>query len=294
MGIVIIGASGQLGSDLMRRLAGEEVVPLTHRDLDVCDHGATRAALERLKPTVVINTAAYHRVDECEDNVERSFQVNGYAVRNLAEVCRDLNAVLVHLSTDYVFGGERHLPYGEEDRPMPLNVYGVSKLAGEHLLQATWDRHFIVRSSGLYGTAGASGKGGNFVETMVRLARDGRPIRVVDDQVLTPTFTEDLARKIGELIQTEAYGLYHVTNGGECSWYEFARTIFELLNLKPNLAATTTAAFGARARRPSYSVLRHSRLSALGLDDLRPWRDALREYLREKGYLGDESSRHRV
>ncbi|HXH07154.1 MAG TPA: dTDP-4-dehydrorhamnose reductase [Vicinamibacterales bacterium] len=292
MRIVVIGASGQLGTDLMRSLGREEAIPLTHRDLDVCDHTAARAALERSKPTVVINTAAYHRVDECEENVERSFRVNAYAVRALAEICRELDAVLVHLSTDYVFGGERRLPYGEEDRPMPLNVYGVSKLAGEHLLQAAWHRHFIVRSSGLYGTAGASGKGGNFVETMLRLAREGKPIRVVDDQVLTPTFTKDLARKIRELISTEAYGLYHVTNEGECSWYEFARTIFELLGLTPDLAPTTTAAFGARARRPSYSVLRHGRLRALGLDDLRPWRDALQEYLREKGYLGDEGARH--
>jgi len=287
MRVAIIGATGQLGTDLTRAMGHRDVVSLSHRDIEVCDPEAAARVLRQIRPDVVVNTAAYHRVDECEDHPALAFEVNACGVKNLAEVCRELQATLVHLSTDYVFDGERRTPYTEEAAPAPLNVYGVSKLAGERLLQVSWERHFIVRSSGLYGTAGASGKGGNFVETMLKLARGGKPIRVVDDQVLTPTFTEDLARKIDQLIETDAYGLYHVTNDGACSWYEFARTIFDLVGMSVDLAPTTTAAIGARARRPAYSVLAKARLKAMGLDDLRPWPDALGEYLRKKGYRVD-------
>jgi dTDP-4-dehydrorhamnose reductase len=284
MRTVLIGAAGQLGTDLARMLAKEHLIALTHRDVEVCDHRATRDLLAGLRPRVVINTSAYLRVDDCEDQVARAFEVNAFAVRNLAEACASVDAMLVHLSTDYVFGGEWREPYHERDRPAPVNVYGVSKLAGEQLVQASGARHLIVRSSGLYGTAGASGKGGNFVETMVRLARDGKPIRVVDDQILTPTFTEDLARKIVQLIKKDAVGLFHVTNHGACSWYEFARAIFELAGLRPDLTPTTTEAFGSRARRPAYSVLENGRLGELGLDDLPLWSESLAAYLRRKGY----------
>jgi dTDP-4-dehydrorhamnose reductase len=189
------------------------------------------------------------------------------------------------MSTDYVFGGEKRAPYTEDDAPNPLNVYGVSKLAGEYFVRALCPKHFIVRTSGLYGVAGSSGKGGNFVETMIRLAKEGKPIRVVTDQVLTPTYTRDLAHKIKELLQTEAYGVYHITNSGQCSWYEFAAKIFELLSLKPDFGPTTSAEFGAKAKRPAYSVLAHGRLAQLGLDDLRSWPEALAAYLEEKGLL---------
>jgi hypothetical protein len=176
-------------------------------------------------------------VDECEGEAARAFAVNAVAVRRLAETCRDLEATLVHFSTDYVFGGPARTPRVETDRPDPQSVYATSKLAGEHLVRATGGRHFVIRTCGLYGLAGASGKGGNFVETMLRLAREGRPIRVVADQVCTPTSTAELARTIGRLLRTDAYGLYHVTNNGQCSWYEFAERIFGLLDLHPDLAA---------------------------------------------------------
>jgi dTDP-4-dehydrorhamnose reductase len=160
-----------------------------------------------------------------------------------------------------------------------LNAYGCSKLAGEFAVRATGCRHFIIRSSGLYGRAGSSGKGGNFVETMLRLAREGRPIRVVNDQRLTPTFTADLATKIAELLNTERFGLYHVTNSGDCTWYEFAAEIFRLSGLQPDFGPTTTASFGAPAPRPAYSVLAHQALLAAGLPDMPHWRDALGRYL---------------
>jgi len=284
MRIVVIGANGQLGTDLVKVLNNWDLVPLTHADLDICDFVRTRKVLTELKPDIVINTAAFNRVDDAEDQPEKAFWVNTYAVRNLAQVCADLDCTLMHISTDYVFGGEKRTPYTEDDPPNPLNVYGVSKLAGEYFARNICSKHFIVRTSGLYGVAGSSGKGGNFVETMVRLAREGKPIRVVTDQVLTPTYTKDLAQKIKELLTTEAYGLYHITNSGQCSWYEFASKIFELLGMKPDFGPTTSAEFGAKARRPAYSVLAHKRLKELGLDDLRPWPEALKAYLEEKGY----------
>jgi len=283
--ILIIGANGQLGTDLVRILRHHQVIALTHKEIEVCNHQETRKILEGHKPEVVVNTSAYHRVDLCEDHLEETFKVNTYAVRNLAEICQDLGIVLVHLSTDYVFGSEKKSPYREKDLPNPLNVYGVSKLAGEYFVRHICQRHFIIRTSGLYGVAGASGKGGNFVELMIRLAKEGRPIKVVSDQILTPTYTKELAKKIAQLIETGQYGLYHVTNNGQCSWYEFARVIFELVGLHPDLSATTTEEFGAKAKRSPYSVLENANLRKLGLDDLSSWREALEQYLREKGHL---------
>lgn len=285
MRVAVIGANGQLGTDLVKTLSDWDLIPLIHQDLDICDFVYTRKVLEDAKPRIVINTAAFNRVDDCEGEPSRAFWVNAFAVRKLAQVCAELGCILVHISTDYVFGGEKRSPYTEDDAPNPLNVYGVSKLAGEHFVRHTCPKHFIIRTSGLYGVAGSSGKGGNFVETIVHLAKEGKPIRVVTDQVLTPTYTKDLADKIKELLQTEAYGLYHITNSGQCSWYEFAGKIFELLEMKPDFGPTTSAEFGAKARRPAYSVLAHEKLKRLGLDDLRPWPEALYAYLREKGHF---------
>jgi dTDP-4-dehydrorhamnose reductase len=285
MKILLIGARGQLGTDLVKVLAGWSVRALTRAELDVCDHGQARQAVLGLRPDVVVNTAAFHKVEDCENDPERSFRVNALAPHNLARACAEAQAALVHLSTDYVFGGGTGRPLTEADPTHPLNVYGASKLAGEYLVGQACPRHFVVRTSGLYGVAGASGKGGNFVELMIRLAREGKPIRVVNDQVLTPTSTADLARRIKHLLQTGAYGLYHVTSGGQCSWYEFAGRIFELLGLRPDFGPTTTAAQGAKVRRPEYSVLAHAAMEALGLPSMRPWPEAMEGYLKEKGHL---------
>ena len=285
MKAAIIGAGGQLGTDLVQAMNGWDVVALRHRDVDVCDFSATRDALTTAAPDVVINTAAFHRVDECEAQAEKALQVNALAVRNLARICEDLRCALLQVSTDYVFGGEQRVPYAETDAPVPLNAYGVSKLAGELFVRRLCRRHFVVRTCGLYGIAGSSGKGGNFVETMVRLSKEGRAIRVVDDQVLTPTYTKDLAEKIVDLVRSERYGLYHITNHGSCSWYEFTKEIFRVLEVNPALAPTTAEAFGAAARRPAYSVLAHEAIAQIGLADLRPWTEAVADYLRQKGHL---------
>ncbi len=285
MKVLIIGANGQLGSDLVKAMADWNLIPLTHEDIEICDFRQTRETITKAKPEVVINTAAYHKVDECEEKIDKTFWVNTYAVRNLAQVCKDLDCVLVHMSTDYVFGGEKTSPYTEEDMPNPLNVYGVSKLAGEYFVKNVCEKYFIVRTSGLYGVAGSSGKGGNFVETMIRLAKEEKPIRIVNDQTLSPTYTKELAHKIKYLIQMGKYGLYHITNNGECSWYEFAKTIFELTGLKPNFSPTTTEEFGANALRPRYSVLDNRNLRDIGLEEMKNWQDALKDYLKEKGHL---------
>jgi dTDP-4-dehydrorhamnose reductase len=186
-----------------------------------------------------------------------------------------------------VFGGGAPGPYGEDAPPAPLSVYGASKLAGEHLIRQAGPRHVVVRSSGLYGVAGSAGKGGNFVETMLRLAGEGKPLRVVEDQVSTPTYTLDLAEAIARLVATDPPGgVYHLTNAGECSWFEFARRIFALSGRAAEISPTTSAEYKAPAARPPHSVLRNARVAALGLPPLRPWPEALEAYLRAKGHLG--------
>jgi dTDP-4-dehydrorhamnose reductase len=282
MRVMLIGVEGQLGSDLRRVLQVETLIPLSHADIEIADADAVRQAFGQHRPDVVINTAAFHRVDDCETQMERAFQVNAFATRGLAQECNRCGVALVHFSTDYVFAGEKREPYVETDRPGPLSVYGASKLAGEYLVAAALERHFLIRTCGLYGLGGSRSKGGNFVETMLRLAAQGKPIRVVNDQVVTPTYTADLARTVSQLIRTEAYGLYHVTSGGSCTWFEFARKIFELAGVNADLNPVTAQAFGAPARRPAYSVLRNQRLEVLGLDDLPVWEDGLRRYLAER------------
>jgi dTDP-4-dehydrorhamnose reductase len=280
MKVAIIGANGQLGSDLCRVLTAQKVsvVPLTHRDIEVSDSQEVEKVLSSVQAEVVISTAAFHKVEECEKQALQSFSVNAAGPRNLALVCREKNAVLVNFSTDYVFGGAQRQPYKESDLPCPLNAYGVSKLAGEHMLRLTWERHFVIRTCGLYGVAGSSGKGGNFVETMLKKAHEGAPIRVVDDQVLTPTFTGDLAEAVSQLIRTEAYGLYHVSAEGECSWYEFARKIFELEQLKVDLRAVKSTEFPSPVQRPAYSVLSKQKLKTVGVT-MPAWEAGLTRYL---------------
>lgn len=287
--VVLIGANGQLGSELAKIFCNYELVPLTHADLDIADAKEIERLLGQHSPDLILNTAAYHRVDECEEFPARAYEVNALAVRHLAQWAKAHQAVLLHFSTDYVFDGCLRRPYSEADLPEPLSAYAVSKLAGEYFIRAIHDRHFIIRTCGLYGIAGSSGKGGNFIETMLRLATEGKEIRVVDDQVLTPTSAKELAGKVRQLVETGAYGLYHITNNGACSWYEFAAAIFELSGLKPRLQPTTSAAFGAHAKRPAYSVLDNANLRSLGLDDLRHWRDALKEYLEDRRRSGTQA-----
>ena len=283
----LIGAAGQLGFDLARTfdLPGE-LIRLTHADLDLLDHDATARVLRELRPTHVVNTAAYNLVDRAEDDRAAASALNAEAVGALADICESVGATLAHFSTDYVFDGRRATPYSEDDTPAPISVYGESKLAGERLALGRCRRAFVFRVCGLFGVARSTGRGGtNFVETMLRLAREGKPIRVVRDQVVGPSYTLDLAPKVWRVLARGPHGVYHLTSAGQTSWYDFAREIFRLSGLAADLTGVTAAEYGARARRPAYSVLGHGRLAALGEDDLRPWPEALAAYLRERTQL---------
>jgi dTDP-4-dehydrorhamnose reductase len=276
MKYAVLGANGQLGRDLCPRLTGE-VVPLTHAQADLTRPEALPQALRALRPDVVVNCAAYNLVDRAETEPEVAFAVNTWGVRALAEVCRDLDCVLVHFSSDYVFGldTQRRTAYAPSDAPGPLSIYGLSKLAGEYLVRSLVARHLVVRTCGLYGVWGVGGKGGNFVETMLRLAARGKPLRVVSDQECTPSYTVDVAEAAVALLATQQYGLHHLTNAGSCTWYAFARTIFDLTGVQADLTAIPSAAWQAMAKRPKYSVLK----CEVGL---RSWQEALAAYLRER------------
>jgi dTDP-4-dehydrorhamnose reductase len=282
--VAVIGSSGQLGQDLMR-LFGEEAVGFAHEDLDVTDDESVASAIGSLKPDWVLNTAAFHRVDDCEVDLTRTFAVNAIGALNVARAAADAGSGVVFYSTDYVFGGEeRNHPYEEADTPQPLSVYGTSKVAGEQLVMQANARHLVVRSAGLYGTA-TSRKGWTFPELMLNKARTDGFVRVVTDQVLSPTFTADLAQKTRELIEHDAVGLFHLTNDGECSWFEFARGALDLAGVEAKMEPIDSGQLQQRARRPSYSALTSARLEEAGLSRLRPWKEALRDYLQTKGVI---------
>jgi dTDP-4-dehydrorhamnose reductase len=280
--IAVTGARGQLAQSLRRTLSStdHELILVSHEQLDICDRAALRDFLGTVRPDVLVNTAAYIRVDDCETEIDRCLRVNAGGAAALADACAERDVWLVHFSTDYVFDGAQSEPYQESDVPRPLNMYGASKLAGEHAIRAIHDRSTIVRTCGLYGRGGATGKGGNFVTVMLGLGRQGRPLRVVDDQVLTPTATDDLATWVAWLLEHERHGLLHLTNAGQCSWYEFAREIFRQSGLAVDLSPIDSATYGARARRPAYSVLAHDRFVAAGGPRPRDWHEALAEYVR--------------
>ncbi len=284
MKTAVIGADGQLGSDLRKIIPDNELIPLTIKDLDIADYEKTRAVLLAAAPSVVINTAAYHRVDDCEINDNEAYRVNAHGAKNLSLICRELNIDLVHISTDYVFSGDRMSPYSETDPPDPKTAYGISKLAGEQFVKYLIPAHYVVRTCGLYGVAGCLGKGGgNFVENMIRKAAAGEAIKVVDDEIVGPTYTFDLAQKIWELVRTKKYGLYHITNSGQCSWWEFASEIFKIQGIDVKIQKTSAAEFKAMAHRPKFSILENKMLERSGLSGMRPWKEALRAYLEERG-----------
>jgi dTDP-4-dehydrorhamnose reductase len=278
MKIALLGSNGQLGQDLQLALHLHQVHPFTRKDFDVTDHARARSVLMDVRPDVVLNTTAYHRVDDCETQADAAYQVNALALLNLIRVANDLDSILVHISTDYVFDGKAQRPYTELSHPFPLSVYANSKLAGEFLVRSTSKKYFLIRSCGLYGAAGSQGKGGNFVQTMLAKAKRGESIRVVNDQVVTPTYTLDLANQIARVLPTEHFGLFHMTNEGSCTWYEFARSIFELSGIKADLTPTLTELLRSPAVRPKYSVLENARLKELGLNQMRHWREALSAY----------------
>lgn len=279
MSIVVTGSGGQLGSELCRQLGGE-AVPLDLPRFELTDRDGVLQTVTGLGPRAVINTAAFTQVDRAEEEAERCRAVNARGVAHLVEACRALDCVLVQISTDYVFGGDttRRVPYRETDAPQPQGVYARTKLEGERYA-AEWEKHFVVRTCGLYGQPGPR-SAGNFVQTMLELAERRGRLRVVGDQHCTPSYVPHVARAIRFLLETEAYGTYHVTNGGQTTWYDFAAEIFRLSALEVELEPINTSEYGARAPRPAYSVLDTSKYHDLpNRPAMPPWQFALAEYL---------------
>lgn len=282
MKVAVIGSDGQLGTDVVNAFVrkGDEVNSLTHSDIELSNISSVANCLTRLCPNVVVNTAAMHHVENCERDPQKAFAVNGLGPRHLALVAHDIDATLVHISTDYVFDGSKKSPYEESDVAMPLNVYGNTKLSGEYFVQSTVKKHFILRTSALYGKSPCRAKGGlNFIELMLKLARERGEVRVVDSEVVTPTSTAELAQQIIVLSASNLYGLYHATAEGNCSWHECAREIFALANLKVRLNVAGLNEFPAKVARPTYSVLENRALKNKNLNVFRPWQVGLREYL---------------
>jgi dTDP-4-dehydrorhamnose reductase len=258
-----------------------EVTGLGHSDVDVTDAESVWRTLEPLEPAVVVNTAAFHKVDLCEQDPRRAFEVNALGALHVARACERIGALCIFISTDYVFDGAKRHPYTESDVPNPLNVYGVSKLAGEALVRQAASRWIVVRVASLFGKGGARGKGGNFVTTILSRALQGEPLRVVTDIVMSPTYVRDAAEAIERLAVGGMLGVFHVTNAGECSWYEFAQAILEESGIDRPIEPLRSQDMGSGVRRPLYSALACDRLrQELGIE-LPPWRDALRRFLVE-------------
>ncbi len=284
MKVGVIGANGQLGTDLIRRLA-DRSVPLTHDDIEITNPLSIETALARLRPNVVINAAAYNFVDRAEDEPETAYAVNALGPRNLALACQTHSIRLVHVSSDYVFGGcdSSSRPFVETDLVRPDSAYAISKLAGEYFVRGICEDHFVVRTCGLYGYAAIGGSGkGNFVETMLRLGTERDELSIVNDQCCTPTSTADLAQAIVGLIETDAFGLYHATNSGSTSWKEFAEEIFRIAGCQVDVTPVTTEQFGAKANRPRFSVLDCEKLHAATGFEFPSWQDALQRYVQDR------------
>jgi len=281
--VAIFGSMGQLGTDLVEILRQDEkfdVVPLGHQDADCRKEDQVRKVLANLRPDTVINCAAYVRVDDCEDHVEEAFGVNAIGAHHIAKACAEIDACCVYISTDYVFDGTKEAPYVESDAPNPINVYGASKLAGEHLTRLAAARWLIVRVSSLFGKTGARGKGGNFVETILAKAKQGEALKVVDDIRVSPTYTRDAARAVRRLLENSATGAVHAANGGSCTWYEFAKAILALSGMKVAIEPVPSRVFLSRARRPRNSALGNALMPV----EVHSWQDALKEYLFERGH----------
>lgn len=274
MRIAVTGAGGMLGQDLCRVLGTRhEVYPLRRGDLDITDPDAVTETLGRIAPQVVVHAAGWTDVDGCERDPDRAFRVNALGSRYVALGAASAGAALLYLSTDYVFDGAKKEPYTEWDPPAPLSVYGASKLAGEREVRALCPRHWIVRTSWLFGP------GRNFVATILAQARRDAPLRVVDDQVGSPTYTEDLAAGLAALLEAPRFGIYHLTNGGHCSWFEFATAIVRAVGLRVPVEPIPSTALARPAPRPPYSVLRNACWELEGRPPLRPWPEALSAYL---------------
>ncbi len=285
MRVLIVGCLGQLGTDLVQEYNNEEVIPFDVEDMDITNEEIVFQQIAKTAPDLVINAAAFTRVDECEQEHLRAFQVNAIGSLNLAVACKKWDIPFAHISTNYVFDGEKDSLYVESDSARPINSYGLSKLAGEYYIQYTWEKHFIFRVAGLFGLTPSRMKGTNFVEAMLRLGSKGTPLKIVSDEYLTPTYTKDAAVTIRHVTESTRYGIYHLTNTGCCTWLDFAKEIFQQSNLTVSIQPVTAAEYGALAKRPKNSCLENKNLNELGLQPLRSWQEALKDYLLRRSKL---------
>lgn len=283
MYVLITGSNGQLGHDMVQLLIsnGHDVIGTTRKEMDITDSEQCTEIIERFQPECIIHCAAYTMVDEAENSEDIVYQVNTIGTRNLAVAAEKINAKFVYISTDYVFDGESKTPYREYDNTNPINIYGKSKRAGEILVQSLNSKFFIIRTSWLYGNFGR-----NFVKSIIRLIQEKKEVKVVNDQIGSPTYTKDLVNFVSVLIESEKYGIYHASNTGRCTWFEFAKAIQEeaeeLLEIRAiaNLVPCTSEEYLQRALRPRNSVLEHVAIRTNGFQDFRTWREGLRSYLK--------------
>lgn len=274
MKIMVAGANGQLGQELAEILSGRdhEVAALSRSELDITDSASVEQAVETYSPELVVNAAAYTDVDGCEIETETAYAINALGPRNLAQACERVGCELLHVSTNYVFDGRSGRPYEPFDLPNPISAYGRTKLAGEEYVKQLSSRWYLVRTAGVYG------EGHNFVRTMLRVAQERDVLKVKDDEFISPTYARDLAEGIAGLVETGLYGLYHLTNSGSCSWFEFAEEIFSLSGTEVKVVPIPTSEYPLPAARPANGVL-----SALGSPAFRHWREALADYLESEG-----------
>ena len=274
MDILITGATGMLGYDLIQEISDHKLILTNSKTLDITDKNEVMNFIKNFKPDIVINAAAYTDVDGCEENMDLAFNVNGEGVKNLALACKEYGATLVHISTDYVFNGESDKPWVEDDDIGPVSVYGKSKLKGEEAIVEIMEKYFIIRTAWLYGYNGK-----NFPKTMLELAKTHDEITVVYDEVGSPTYTKDLACAIAHLIESDYYGIYHITNSGSCSWCEFSRYIFEIAERDVKVIPVKASEFNRPAPRPHYSVLENKKWKDNGFEPLRDYKEAIQEYI---------------
>jgi dTDP-4-dehydrorhamnose reductase len=284
MRIAVIGSTGQFGTDLVKTLEnGHDVIGLAHKNIEVTDYKSC-LILKEYQPDIVINTAAFHKTDQSEEESLKTFNINAIGAKNIAIISGEIGATTVYISTDYVFDGSKNERYTEDDSTFPINTYGISKVAGEYYTRQN-PEHYIIRIASVFGAAGASGKGGNFIETMITKAKKGESIAVIDDMWMSPTYTKDASLALKRIIESKLpYGIYHVTNSGCCSWYQFAEEIFQITGLNPVLTPIKSEEVSTKAKRPLFSALRSTRLPRYGIE-MREWKKALCAYLIEKGHV---------
>lgn len=279
MKVLVTGANGQLGYDVVKELQKQniECCGATRQDFDIVDFEDTEKFIRNYMPDAVIHCAAYTAVDKAEDEQGLCYLVNASATESIAEICRKINAKMLYISTDYVFDGTKDGFYEVDDKPNPINVYGKTKLLGEQAVQKILDKYFIVRISWVFGE-----HGNNFVKTMLRLGKERKEINVVADQYGSPTYTADLAPLLVEMVKTDKYGIYHVTNEGVCTWAEFAEEIFKIAKLDVKVNHITTEEYPTRARRPMNSKMSKKSLSINGFRVLTNWKSAVKKYIRKE------------